>query len=88
LSWTVVHPIDKKSPLWNLSADDLRDKQAEVLILLKGFDETFGQTVHTRYSYRWDEIQWGARFTPAFQVSEAGQLVLDVAKIGDTTPIA
>ena len=88
LSWTVVHPIDNKSPLWNLSADDLRDKQAEVLILLKGFDETFGQTVHTRYSYRWDEIQWGARFTPAFQVSEAGQLVLDVAKIGDTTPIA
>ncbi len=83
LTWTVVHPIDHRSPLWNKSHEDLERVQAEVLILIKGFDETFSQVVHSRYSYRYDQIVWGARFAPAFHVSERGDLVLEVDRVGD-----
>src|SRR4029077_16404303 len=68
LTWTIVHPIDRDSPFHGKTAADLEKLQAEVLILIKGFDDPFSQTVHSRYSYRYDEITWGAHFTPAFHV--------------------
>ncbi|MCU1257258.1 MAG: Ion transport 2 domain protein [Bryobacterales bacterium] len=83
LTWTIVHPIDRRSPLWEKTAEDLERLQAEVLILIKGFDETFSQIVHARYSYRYDEIVWGAKFAPAFHVSEEGVLVLEVDRVGE-----
>jgi inward rectifier potassium channel len=82
LTWTVVHPIDELSPLWGKTEQDLKALQAEVLIVLRSFDESFSQTVHSRYSYRWDEIQWSAQFLPAFEVAPEGHLQLDVDRIG------
>lgn len=87
LTWTVVHPIDESSPLFGKSRDDLKEQQAEVLILVKGFDDSFSQVVHTRYSYRWDEITWSSRFAPAFTTSPEGHLLLHVGKVGETTPV-
>ena len=81
LTWTVVHPIDSASPLFGKTAEDLRGLEAELLILIKGFDDTFSQTVHQQYSYRHDEILWGAKFEPAFHVDGKGDLVLDVHRI-------
>ncbi len=81
LTWTVVHPIDSASPLLGKTAEDLRGLDAELLILIKGFDDTFSQVVHQQYSYRHDEILWGAKFEPAFRVDPKGDLVLDVNRI-------
>ncbi|MDQ2898494.1 MAG: ion channel [Acidobacteriota bacterium] len=81
LTWTVVHPIDPDSPLFGLTAADLERLQAEALILIKGIDDTFSQTVHVRYSYRYDEIEWGAKFAPAFEVDSDGDLRLEVNKV-------
>ncbi|HUA58493.1 MAG TPA: ion channel, partial [Verrucomicrobiae bacterium] len=82
LTWTIVHPIDAESPLWGKTAEDLRRQQAEVLVVLKGFDDTFNQTVWARYSYRHDEILWERRFAPAFFVDKEGDLVVEVRKVG------
>lgn len=83
LTWTVVHPIDQESPLWGKTAEDLRRLQAEVLILIKAYDDTFAQTVLGRHSYRHDEILWGRRFAPAFSVDGQGDLVLELRKLGE-----
>ena len=82
LTWTVVHPIDAESPLWGKTGEDLRQAQAEVLILIKAYDDTFAQTVLARHSYVHEEIVWGRRFAPAFSVDEAGDLVVEVHKVG------
>jgi inward rectifier potassium channel len=83
LTWTIVHPIDSDSPLFGRTAEELRRLQAEVLILIKGYDDTFSQTVLARRSYRHDEILWGRRFAPAFFVDREGALVLEVSKVGE-----
>jgi inward rectifier potassium channel len=83
LTWTVVHPIDASSPLNGKTADDLRTAEAELLILIRGFDDTFSQVVHSQFSYRHDEILWGAKFQPAFHVDDGGDLVLDINKVHD-----
>ncbi len=82
LTWTVVHPIDEQSPLYGKTPQDLEGLQAEVMIMMKGFDDTFGQTVHARSSYRFDEITWGAKFAPAFDVDPNGDLRVEVNKVG------
>jgi inward rectifier potassium channel len=83
LTWTIVHPIDSASPLFGKTAADLAKTSAEILILIEGFDDTFSQTVHARYSYRYDEIVWGAKFQPAFSVDPHGDLVVDVSRIDE-----
>lgn len=91
LMWTVVHPIDSESPLYGKSAADLDALQAEFLVLIKAWDETFAQTVHQRFSYRYSEIVWGGRFTPGFGVDQNGDLHLHVDKVGsyviDNSPL-
>jgi inward rectifier potassium channel len=82
LTWTVVHPLGENSPLYGKTAQDLERLQAEILIMIKAFDDTFGQTVQVRYSYRYDEITWGAKFTPAFEIEANGDLRLEVNKVG------
>jgi inward rectifier potassium channel len=82
LTWTVVHPIDSESPLAGMTEDDWKQRQAEILILIKAYDDTFSQTVLARYSYRHDELLWGRRFAPAFYVDSNGNLVLEVNRLG------
>jgi inward rectifier potassium channel len=82
LTWTLVHPIERDSPLYGRTPQDLERLQAEVLILIKGFDDTFSQTVHARYSYRYDELAWQSRFKPAFEFDQSGDIVLNVDQVG------
>lgn len=84
LSWTLVHPIDEKSPLRGVTGEDLRECDSEFLILLNGFDETFSQTVHTRSSYKGEEIVWGAKFRSIFIVSsDDGIVSVDIRKLDE-----
>jgi inward rectifier potassium channel len=81
LTWTIVHPINDTSPLFNKTAVDLEALQAEILITIKAFDDTFSQFVHAQNSYRADEILWGVHFVPAFHIDDAGELIVDVRKV-------
>jgi inward rectifier potassium channel len=84
LSWTIVHPIDDASPLADWTGEDLLECDAEFLILLNGFDETFSQTVHTRSSYKAAEIVWGARFANMFNPPrEDGTVSVDIRRLHD-----
>jgi inward rectifier potassium channel len=87
LTWTIVHPIDEASPLYNQTPEDFARQQAEFIILIKAFDETFAQVVHARYSYRFDELMWNAKFSPAFSPDPEGHMVLEVEKVGNYCPV-
>jgi inward rectifier potassium channel len=83
-TWTVVHPIDEKSPLWGETEDSLLGCDVEFLVLLNGFDETFSQNVHARSSYRADEVVWGARFRSVFNPPNPdGTLSVDIRKLDE-----
>lgn len=86
LHWTLVHAIDESSPLRGLSAEELRRREVEVLVLLTGIDETFTQSVYARSSYRWDEVVVGARFADMFDQSDDQLLSVDLARLSDVEP--
>lgn len=84
LTWTIVHPIDPDSPLYGVTDAELRASDAEFLVLLNGFDETFSQTVHTRSSYKADEIVWGAKFRSVFNPPQGdGTISIDIRKLDE-----
>jgi len=82
LAWTIVHPIDEASPLYGATPEDLEAWDAEFLVLFSGIDEIFSQRVHTRSSYKANEIVWGARFTNLFNPSKPdGVLSIDIGHL-------
>lgn len=83
LAWTVVHPVDEESPLWGVTEAELIAQDAEFLVLLSGFDETFSQTVHARSSYGAHEVVWGRRFADMFD-HDGDRLAVDVDRLSDT----
>jgi inward rectifier potassium channel len=84
LSWTVVHPIDETSPLYGLGPEELLAADAEFLVLLTAFDETFSQTVHTRSSYTADEVVWGASFASLFnRQRDDGMISIDIGHLDE-----
>jgi inward rectifier potassium channel len=80
LTWTVVHPIDESSPLNGTTSEELAASHAEFLILLKGIDETFSQTVHSRSSYKAEEVVWNAKFGNVFTGMQQKLLTVDMGR--------
>jgi inward rectifier potassium channel len=72
LSWTVVHDLTEKSPLWGFSGEELQEANAEFMVLLKGTDEANQQLVHARHSYVAGDMVWNARFRPVITRNARG----------------
>ena len=89
LSWTVVHPIEESSPMSGLTAEDLTDAEAEFVVRLTAYDETTGQTVHIRSSYKADEVKWGAKFVNIIDRDNADGIIrVDVTRLDEIEPAA
>ncbi len=72
LSWTIVHPIDEKSPLYNFAKSDFENIKGEILVTIKAFDDLFSNIVVTRTSYIFSEIHYGAKFEPMYERAPEG----------------
>jgi inward rectifier potassium channel len=84
LSWTIVHPINDKSPLWGFTRDDFASADLEILVFVKAFDEVFANNVIGRTSYVASQIVYGAKFNLMFQPNEdKTKTVLDLGKLND-----
>jgi inward rectifier potassium channel len=87
LALTVVHPITASSPLRGLSQEDLLATDGELLILITATDESFAQTVHTRSSYKPDEIRCGYKFVSMYNpVQDGDPISIDVRKLSKIEP--
>ncbi len=83
-SWTIVHPIDQDSPLSGFTQNDLIESDAEFLVLINGINDTFSQPIHSRTSYKFNEIIWNARFDPIFEMIN-GKSIVNLDKLGNYT---
>lgn len=83
-NWTLVHPINEDSPLYNLSKLDIENAATELLIFVQGFDESFANTVISRTSYVYGEFVYGAKFLPMFEPTSDGKsTLLHIDKLDD-----
>lgn len=76
MNWTVVHPLDEESPIFNITQEELRLSDAEIYVQVTGFDPIFSNTVMQRTSYTADEIIWNAKFVPMYRESADGSTTI------------
>lgn len=89
LNWTIVHAINEKSAMYQLSADELRNLKAELIVFIKAFDETFSNTVVARSSYAAEEFLFGHRFISMYHQSEDGEsTILELDLLNATEEVA
>lgn len=76
MNWTVVHPLDEKSPLNGLTFEDMRSSDVELYVLIRGFDDVYSNVVQQRTSYTYHEIKFDAKFVPMYHESEDGKTTI------------
>ena len=88
-TWTAMHPIDEESPFYGEGAfEKLREMRADIFLSLTGLDDTFAQTIHTRYRYTLDDIVQNARFADVLAgFSNDGVRTIDYDKFHDIEPL-
>ncbi|MCW2118968.1 ion channel [Flavobacterium sp. 7A] len=84
LSWTLVHPINEQSPLYEFTKEDFATIQGELLVYIKTFDDMFSSTVAARTSYVFSEIVYGAKFVPMYTRSfDNSKTILELDKLNE-----
>jgi inward rectifier potassium channel len=87
LTWTALHPINERSPLYGMTAEDLEEIEAEILVTLAGIDDTFSQTILARHSYIPTEIFWNMRLMDIITRTEDGRRAVNYQNFHEITPI-
>ena len=83
LSWTIVHPIDEKSPIYNFTKEDFIKSDAEFLILFTAVNDTYSDTVYSRTSYKGHEIIMNAKFKPLQRNQRGNKVTVDLRKLDE-----
>lgn len=86
LTWTILHPIDEKSPLFNIPQEKLLEDEIEIVVSITGLDETFSQTVNARYSYMADEILRDSIFEDVVKRTEDNRVEINYHLFHKTRP--
>jgi inward rectifier potassium channel len=82
-SWTVMHPIDERSPLFGATPESAKAQEVEFVVMVVGTDDTSLQPVHGRARYTLDDVVWGARHADVLRELPDGRIELDVSKFDD-----
>jgi inward rectifier potassium channel len=87
LGWTIMHVIDKTSPLHKQTAQSLEDQRATFVLGLSGTDETTGQVLMARTEYNAADLRWNETFHDILEIAEDGSLHVDYRKFDAVEPL-
>lgn len=87
LSWTVMHPINRSSPLYGASLEELEQRNIQLIVALSGTDETVSYNVHVRQQYGAQQILFDHRFVDVVHPLPNGDRYFDRAFFHDVEPL-
>ncbi|XP_019621331.1 PREDICTED: inward rectifier potassium channel 2-like [Branchiostoma belcheri] len=82
---TIYHEIDQKSPLYDLSPDELAKSELELVVMFIGIVESTARLTYFMSSYTTDEVLWGHRFMECVS-AQPGSYTVDYTHFHDTFP--
>jgi inward rectifier potassium channel len=88
MSFLAVHPIDETSPLHKVTARDLRETSANLVVTFTGIDDRLAATVHSRYLWTWNDVRFDERFVDLIRTDASGKRYMDLEPFHDTVPTA
>lgn len=86
MSWTAYHTLDETSPLYNFQPGSPVGAM-NIIITFQGIDDRLASTVHTRFAYNPEDIEFDRRFVDIVKLdSETGVRYLDFELFHSTEP--
>ena len=85
-AWMILHRITEDSPLYQSTPPSLARDEVELLVTVRGIDETSGQSLHTRRTYVDHEVHWGARYEDMISEKPDGSTLLDLTRFDQLRP--
>lgn len=86
LSWTLFHAIDRESPLYGVTEDDLGESDAALVLNVSGDDDNSAQHLYARAIYSRNDIRWRHRYRDITGISPEGRMLIDYNKFHDVVP--
>ena len=86
LTWTLMHVLDERSPLYGYDADRVKATRAQVFVIVEARDPTLATSVHDSRDYAPDAIRFGLRYADAISTAEDGSVIADMTRIGALEP--
>jgi hypothetical protein len=71
-----------------VTAEDLARDGAGLMLLINGFDETYGQDIRARHYYEHEDLRWNHRYSDIFSRPEQGPELVDFGKFHELEPMA
>jgi hypothetical protein len=72
----------------------MKDREAELVVLVEGIDVMTSATLQARHSYRWDDVAWNHSFAPCVDRvpdrnnrNKTEGAVIDFSKFHDLVPV-
>jgi inward rectifier potassium channel len=86
LSWTLMHEIDKASPLFGLDADGFEKADARLFISFEARDPQLATIIHDLRNYGPEAVRFGWRYIDIISEDEEGRPTADIDRISEVEP--
>ncbi|MDE2596168.1 MAG: hypothetical protein KGL44_04735 [Sphingomonadales bacterium] len=80
LTWTIMHRIDEASPARPWLDGGAGAESVEFVVILSGFDESSGQTIHSSWAYGADDVRRDVRFADIVTTKPDGTRLIDYTR--------
>src|SRR3569832_1112638 len=84
LTWTLYHVLDETSPLYNMTADDMKAAGLGLMVVVTGYDVVAAQTIHARKSYDHTDFRFGQRYVDILESFDNSRVRIDYSKFRET----
>jgi inward rectifier potassium channel len=88
LTWTLMHEIDDKSPLFGMTARSLADAEISIILSVEARDHALSAQVYDLRSYGAADIVFGMHYQDAVTVDEQGRPHGDLRRLSLLAPDA
>jgi inward rectifier potassium channel len=76
MNWTVVHPLNTDSPLFEFNAEEMKRTDLEIYVSVRAFDDVYSNIVQQRTSYTFNEILFDRKFVQMYRESDDGKTTI------------
>ncbi len=86
LTWTLMHPIDEESPLFNYDAERLAQDDIRLFLTVEARDDVLAASVYDMKDYAASDFAFGQRYAEAVSIDEQRRTVADLSRISLLEP--
>lgn len=83
LTWSLIHTIDERSPLYGVDAAQLAASRSRILVSVTGHDETVAASVYAGSNYDAADLVFDSRFADILSMTPEGERMVDLTRFHD-----